>query len=157
AARSRPGPALAFTLAFVAASCVPVYAVFLLPEMFNFALASFAGFLWLYKEVAPLEKRGFLTGAGSDIAAAVLIGVVTYSKINHALLIGPIVLWLWWRRQYLTGLLVATVFAVATLSLFWANALVTGEFNYQGGDRKSFVGRFPFDGSAESAWDGRGT
>src|SRR5262245_57107246 len=157
AARSRPGPALAFTLAFIAAACVPVYAVFLLPEVFNFALASFAGFLWLYKEVAPDRQRGFLTSPASDIAAAILIGIVTYSKINHGLLIGPIVLWLWWRRQYVTGLVVAAVFAVATLGLFWGNALVSGEFNYQGGDRKSFVGHFPFDGSAESAWDRRGT
>jgi hypothetical protein len=156
-ARSRPGPALAFTLAFVAAACIPVYAVFLLPEVFNFALASFAGFLWLYKEVAPDRTRSVLTGPASDYLAAVLIGIVTYSKINHGLLIGPIVLWLWWRRQYLTGLLVATVFAITMLSLFWANALVTGEFNYQGGDRKSFVGHFPFDGSTESAWDSKGT
>jgi hypothetical protein len=157
AARSRPGPALAFTLAFVAAACIPVYAVFLLPEVFNFAVVSFAYFLWLYKEVAPSRHMRFLTGSGSDIAAAILIGVATYSKINHGLLIAPIVLWLWWRRQYLTGLVVAAVFAIATLGLFWTNALVTGEFNYQGGDRKSFVAHFPFDGSAESAWDNRGT
>src|SRR5262245_22334998 len=82
AAGSRPGPALAFTLAFIAAACVPVYAVFLLPEVFNFALVTFAYFLWLYKEVAPRRDGGLLTGVGSDIAAAVLIGVATYSKIN---------------------------------------------------------------------------
>ena len=29
--------------------------------------------------------------------------------------------------------------------LFGANALITGDANYQGGDRKSFYGRFPFD------------
>ena len=157
AARSRPGPAFAFTLAFVAAACVPVYAVFLLPEVFNFALVSFACFLWLYKEVAPSRDGRFLSSVRSDIAAAILIAIATYSKINHGLLIAPIVLWWWWRRQYLTGLLVAVVFAIAALGLFWSNALVTGEFNYQGGDRKSFVGHFPFDGSAESAWDSRGT
>ena len=157
AARSRPGPALAFTLAFVGAACIPVYAVFLLPEVFNFAVVSFAFFLWLYKEVAPSRDGRFLTDSGSDIAAAILIGVATYSKINHGLLIAPIVLWLWWRRQFLTGLVVAAAFAIATLGLFWTNALVTGEFNYQGGDRKSFVAHFPFDGSTESAWDSRGT
>jgi hypothetical protein len=157
AARSRPGPALAFTLAFVAAACVPVYAVFLLPEIFNFALVSFAYFLWLYKEVAPPGERSFLTGVGSDIVAAILIGIAAYSKITHALLIGPIVLWWWWRRQYVTGLVVAAVFTITTLGLYWTNALITGEFNYQGGDRKSFVGHFPFDGSPERAWDQKGT
>ena len=157
AARSRPGPAFAFTLAFVAAACVPVYAAFLLPEVFNFALVSLAYFLWLYKEVARPGERSILSGVRSDVLAAILLGIATYSKINHGLLIGPIVLWWWWRRQYLKGVVVAAVFAVAVLGLFSANALITGEFNYQGGDRKSFVGHFPFDGSPESAWDRKGT
>ena len=30
------------------------------------------------------------------------------------------------------------------------------EFNYQGGDRKAFYGRFPFDGSAPDAWNAQG-
>ena len=102
-ARRVPGPALVFTLAFVGATCVPVYVVFLTPEIFNFALVFFAYFLWLYKEVAPVAcGRGF-SRPGSDFCAAVLLGVATYSKPSHALLIGPIVLWLWWRRQYASG------------------------------------------------------
>ena len=44
AARSRPGAALAFTLAFIGASVVPVYAVFLTSDLFNFALV-FVGVL----------------------------------------------------------------------------------------------------------------
>ena len=157
AARSRPWPALAFTLAFVGAASVPVYAVFLMPEIFNFALVFYAYFLWLYKEVAPDRGRGALFGDASDVAAAILLGIATYSKPNHALLVGPIVCWWWWRRQYRTGLLLASVFAVTTLGLFGANALSSGEFNYQGGDRKTFVGHFPFDGSKENAWDQKGT
>ena len=51
-ARSRAGPALAFTLAFLGASVVPVYAVFLMPEIFNFSIIFVAYFFWLYKEVA---------------------------------------------------------------------------------------------------------
>ena len=46
------------------------------------------------RRVAPPRDGRFLTGSGSDIAAAILIGVATYSKINHGLLIAPIVLWL---------------------------------------------------------------
>ncbi len=156
AARSRPGPALAFTLGFVGAACVPVYAVFLMPEMLNFALVFCAYFLWLYKEVAPDRGRGALSGAGSDVVAVILLGIATYSKPNHALLVGPIVAWWWWRRQYRPGLLVASVFAATTLGLFGANALNSGELNYQGGDRKTFIGHFPFDGSTEGAWDQKG-
>src|SRR5471030_216538 len=53
AAQSPPAPALIFTLAFVGATCVPVYTVFLVPEILNFSLIFFAYFLWLYKEVKP--------------------------------------------------------------------------------------------------------
>src|SRR5207245_8458975 len=35
-------------------------------------------------------------------------------------------------------------------------ALNSGELNYQGGDRKTFIGRFPFDGGADDAWSARG-
>ncbi len=155
AARSRPGPALIYTLAFVFATCVPVYAVFLMPEILNFALIFFALFLWLYKEVSPTPGR-FLRGSGSDLLAAALIGLAAYSKINHLLFIGPIVLWAWWRGRFKAGLLAGVVFAVAMAALFSLGAATSGEFNYQGGDRKSFIGSFPFDGSVVSAWD-RGT
>jgi hypothetical protein len=47
AARARPAPALAFTLAFVGATVVPIYGVFLTSDLFNFALVFFAYFLWL--------------------------------------------------------------------------------------------------------------
>src|SRR5262249_37758015 len=59
AARSSPGPALAFAMAFILASCVPVYTVFLTPEILNYALVTFAYFLWLYKEVAT-PRSSFL-------------------------------------------------------------------------------------------------
>src|SRR4249919_3106147 len=47
AAQSEPIPALLFTLAFVGATCVPVYAVFLAPEILHFSIIFFAYFLWL--------------------------------------------------------------------------------------------------------------
>jgi hypothetical protein len=157
AARSRSGPALLFTAAFFVATCVPVYAVFLMPDLFNFALVFYALFFWLYKEVAPSRGAGLLYGRASDVIAAVLLALATYSKVNHALLVAPIVLWCWWRKRFLDGAVVAFAFAATTGLLFALNAVNTGEFNYQGGDRKSFVSHFPFDGSPESAWDRRGT
>jgi hypothetical protein len=157
AARSRPGPALAFTSAFILATCVPVYAVFLMPDLFNFALVFYGLFFWLYKEVAPSRHGGWLYGSGSDAIAAVLIGVATYSKPNHALFIAPIVCMLWWRRRYRDGIVVGLAFAITAGGWYAVNALTTGEFNYQGGDRKSFVGHFPFDGSKEGTFDQHGT
>ena len=152
AARSRPWPALAFTLAFVFAACVPIHLVFLAPEIFNFTLVVVAYFLWLYKEVAPEEGAGFLHGRVSDVCAAILLGIATYSKPSHALLVAPIVLWAWWRRRFGHGLIVGLAAVAAATALFSVNAMTSGEFNYQGGDRKTFYSKFPFDGSAENVW-----
>ena len=162
AARSTPAAALLFVLAFVLATCIPVYGVFLTPEVFNFALVFVAYFLWLYKEVRPPGRTGTLTSTGSDIAAAVLLGIAIYSKPTHALLIGPLVLWAWARRRFWLGAVTGMVCAAVAASLFAANAAVTGEFNYQGGDRKSFVSspdaepHFPFDAYGMDAWSRRG-
>lgn len=149
-----PGPAATtFTLAFFGASIVPTYLVWYTPEIFNLSLVFFAYFFWLYKEVAPPRSGRFaslLRGPGSDVLAAILLGMVTFSKPLNVLLIGPLVLLLWWRRRWGTGLLVGVVFAVTVASLFSVNAGVSGEFNYQGSDaadgnnRKAFYTWFPF-------------
>ena len=157
AARSEPAPALMFTLAFVGATCVPVYAVFLAPEILHFALIFYAYFLWLYKEVRP-EAPAWLRGRGSDIAAAILLGAATYSKPpNHALLVAPLVVGLWWRRKWADGFLVGVVSVVVACALFGLTAINAGEFNYQGGDRKTFYTAFPFDGAKDNVWDRKGT
>ena len=157
AARSAPGPSLLFTLAFVGATCVPVYAVFLAPEILHFSMIFFAYFLWLYKEVKP-DAPAWLRGRGSDIAAVILLGAATYSKPpNHALLVAPVVCWFWWRRRWLDGLMVGAVSVAVAGAFFGLTAINAGEFNYQGGDRKTFYTAFPFDGSKDNVWDRKGT
>jgi len=152
AARSRPGPALALALAFIGASCVTVYSVFLAPEILNFSLVMVAYFCWLYKEVRP-EAAGFLNSRRSDVLAATLLGIATYSNPRHAFLIAPLVAWFWWRRRWIDGIAVGAVFVAVTALLFSATALNTGEFNYQGGERKSFtLGAYPFDGARPDPW-----
>jgi hypothetical protein len=158
AAQSRSGQegaALVYTLAFVGASVVPVLAVFLTSDIFNFALVFYAYFLWLYKEVSPPGGSRFLRSPSSDLCAAILLGIATYSKPHNALLVGPLVAFWWWRRRFVWGASVGATCVAATCLLFAANALGTGEFNYQGGDRKTFYGSFPFD-STENVWEKRG-
>lgn len=157
AAQARPGQegaALVYSLACVGATVVPVLAVFLTSDTFNFALVFYAYFLWLYKEVAPGAPR-FLRSHWSDLSAAILLGIATYSKPHNALLFGPLVALWWWRRRFTFGALVGAASVAATCVLFAANAIGTGEFNYQGGDRKTFYGAFPFD-SADDVWNRQG-
>src|SRR5919204_65415 len=156
AATSQPTAALVYTLAFVGASCVPIYLVFLTPEIFHFTLVVVAYFLWLYKEVRPDGGYLLFRSKVTDILAAILLGIATYSKPSHGLLIAPIVLSAWWRREYVRGVVAGAVCVATAATLFGVTALVSGEFNYQGGDRKTFIGRFPFDGSPEDAWYARG-
>ncbi|MES1256727.1 MAG: hypothetical protein ABUS56_14015, partial [Acidobacteriota bacterium] len=156
AARARPVVALTYTLAFVGATVVPVYLVFLTSDIFNLATVFFAYFLWLYKEVAPRGPGRFLRTIASDCAAAALLGVATFSKPINLLLIAPLVLWFWWRRRWWAGIAVGVVFVLATAALFGVNAISSGEFNYQGGDRKTFYAHYPFEAPGV-VWDGLGT
>ena len=153
---ARAGPLVSVVLAsgFLMASIVPVYFVWLMPEVFNFSLVFLAYFCWLYKEVARPEQspRGttWLFGGRSDVAAAALLGVATFSKVTNALLFVPIVVWQLWvlfRRQSIRGLKIVAsvcVFALAAGGLFAVNQAISGEWNYQGGDRDTYYVEFPF-------------
>ncbi len=149
-ATSEPGPALAFTLAFIAVSVMLLYGVFLMPDLFNAALVFVAYFVWLYKEVAT-PRFAVLRGPLSDVLAVVLIGVATYAKPTNAPVVVPIGLLLLYRRRWRETFASGLVFLIATGGLFAVNAAITGEFNYQGGDRKTFYGAFPFQ-SSRDAW-----
>jgi hypothetical protein len=125
-----------------------VYFVWLTPEFFNFSLVLYALFLWSYKETAVNHQggaaRAFLFGTGSDYLAAALIGVLTYSKPTHALLVFPLAALAAGRRQWRRAALVVVAWGALAGGLFLGNAAVTGEFNYQGGDRKTFYGNLTF-------------
>jgi hypothetical protein len=153
---STPGGAVAFALAFFAASVVPVYFVWLAPEIFNFALVLLAYFAWSYKEgTAPAltgRLHAFLHRPSSDHLAVVLLAVATFSKPIHVGLIGPLVVLALWRRQWTRGAVMLALFAAIVTGLFLVNLAATGELNYQGGDRKTFYGQtgFPFANEHET-------
>ena len=141
AARSSAPVALAFTLAFVGASITPIYLVWLTPEFLNVALVFFAYFLWLYKEVAetPCETDSrWLSGPGTDVAAALLLGLATFSKPPILALACPLVALPLLRQQFVRGALVGATVVLVAGGGFGINALLTGDLNYQGGDRRTF-------------------
>ena len=142
-AKNSPGTALAYTLTFFVASIAPVYFIWLTPELFNLCLVFLGGFFWLYKERAAAPPR-FLCGATSDLIAAALWGAVAYSKPSNVFLIVPLMALLMIRRKWLRAVGTGTVFGLFLAGLFLINLLVTGEMNYQGGDRKTFMGKYPF-------------
>ena len=159
---TRPGLAASFTAVFIFASVVPVYFVWLMPEIFNFATVFCAYFLWSYKLVAqPMPSmtrfEQFLRSPRSDTCAAVLLAIATFSKPTNIFLIGPLLAWLLWRRDFRRFISAGVWFAAVVLLLFAANAAITGDFNYQGGLRKTFYSRtgFPFANTWET-FDNRG-
>ena len=163
-ARSAPIPSALFAGAFLLLTVAPVYMVWLTPDFFNLAITLVAYFFWTYKEVAAdsagatlrAVHRRWLMTPRSDIVAAVLLGVVSFSKPTNILLIGPPLALLMWRRQWLRGVATGATFAVVFVGLFAWNVAITGEWNYQGGeDRGTFysgdpdqsgprIGGFPF-------------
>ena len=158
AARSSPAVAVISALGFFGVSIVPLHAVYLTSETFNAACVTFAYFCWCYKEVAP-PRRGrwtaWLWRPTSDVVAAVLLGLATFSKPSHALLIAPVVLLAAGRWRLRHGSLIAVVFVAVVAAGFGLNLAVTGELNYQGGDRKTFYGTYPLEQPA-ATFDSRG-
>ena len=147
-ARAPAVPSALLAGAFVMATVVPVYYVWITPELFNFALACFAYFCWLYKEVAAADRMPrhmrWLAGPRSDLVAALIIGIATFSKPTNALLIVPIGLYLLWNKRLSTAVMTGLVFVLFAAGLFAVNMAISGEWNYQGGYRRTFYAEFPF-------------
>lgn len=147
ATRSPVAVALVLGAGYFLATVTPGYVVWITPELFNLTTVTLAYFCWLYKELAPERlPRGlrWLRGPASDVIAVVLLAMAAFSKPPNAALIGPIVLLKWWRRQWLSGLAVGTLFSVIVAGFFLTNLAITGDLNFQGGERRTYYGGFPF-------------
>ncbi len=135
--------AVGVTLTFFFASVAPAYFVWLTPELFNMCLVFLGAFFWLYKERAEDPPR-WLAGMRSDLLAAAMWGAVTYSKPSNLFLIVPLLTLLMLRRQWKRTLVTGIVFSLFLGGLFLVQLGVTGDMNYQGGERKTFSGRYPY-------------
>jgi len=149
----RPWTALAVAGGLLLLTVTPVYLVWPAPEVLGLALISAALAAW---------------AAGRPLLAAVLFGVAGYLKPPNVLMAAPLglepllpregerVLGPGLGRRFGETLRRGAVLAVTAASLYGLNAVATGELNYQGGERKTFYGRFPFD-AAGSTFDDSGT
>jgi hypothetical protein len=134
-----PWRALVGTLGLFVGTVLPVYVVWMTPEIFNFAFIAFA--------FVALKRR-------RPLLSAVLLAVAVYSKPYNVLLALPLGLLPFFERErggfakrLAESLRRGVVLAGVTALLFGLNILATGEANYQGGERKTFhVAAFPFEG-----------
>jgi hypothetical protein len=148
-----PWAALAASAGLLLLTVTPVYLVWPTPEILGLALVSAGLAAW---------------AAGRPLLAAVLFGVAGYLKPPNVLMAAPLGIEPLLPREGERALgpgLVPRIFeslrrgavlAVAAASLYGLNGVATGDLNYQGGERKTFYGRFPFDASG-ATFDDSGT
>src|SRR6185295_6430622 len=112
----------------------PLYLLWPTPEVFGLAVIAAGLVAW---------------SRGHALAAAVLLGIATYAKPPNILLaipLGVAPLLPLWGRAALVGFWPrlresarrGVVLGLTALALYGLNAAVTGEANYQGGERKTF-------------------
>jgi hypothetical protein len=142
-----PFAALAAACGLFLLTIAPLYLVWPTPELFGLALVTAGLAAW---------------AAGRPLVSAVLFGVAGYLKPPNVLMAAPLglepLLPAGGERRFGPGFLRrlgdslrrGAVLALAAGSLYALNAAFTGELNYQGGERKTFYGRFPFDASGAS-------
>jgi len=154
ASANGPTRSLFYVLTFLFASVAAVYFFWISPDFFNFCLVFSILFLWAYKirrreispEAAPPGRLlSFLLSPGSDYLAAFLAGIAVFSKPPNIVLMGPLVLYALIEKKIPKALLLAFVFSLSLGLLFGVNSLLTSEWNYQGGERKTFIGNFPLE------------
>lgn len=149
-----PISSIVYLLSFLFASVAGVYFLWITPDFFNLSLVFAAIFLWLYKikhgESSPEERnsgrsRNFLLSPWTDYAAVILVGIATFSKPPNIVLVAPLVVFALARKKIVKALGLGLAF-ILTLSLFFGmNYLLTSEWNYQGGERKTFYFTFPLE------------
>jgi hypothetical protein len=151
-ARSEPVAALAYAAVFFVASAAPVYFVWITPEVFNLSMGVLGLFCGLYRMVSPEAPPDggrwsrFLRGAGGPCLGAAIIGVAAFSKPTNAALAVPIAAAALLRRDWRTAAAASLAFLLSCGGLFTLNLAVSGEVNYQGGERATYYEAkgFPF-------------
>ena len=152
-----PRLAAAFAIAYFLASIIALYYFWLTAEIFNLSVGFFATFLWLYKERPPgwpddasWQPTGWLAGGWTDYAAVALYGVAAYSKPPNVILLGPILAWMLLRKRPKHAVVLGLVATTVIVGMFAVTHVTTGDWNYMGGDRKSFVGPYPLQYRAQT-------
>lgn len=146
-ARSPASVAALFSTAYLLASVAAGYFVWITPELFNLVMVILGLFCWSYKLVAPQELPrglGWLRGGWSDVLACVLIACAAFSKPPNALFIAPVLVTWTVQRRWARTIGLGVLFGLLVGGFFAINAAITGDVNFQGGERNTYYGTFPF-------------
>ena len=140
----QPAGAFGWSLFFIAGTVLPAYTVWFTPEIFNYAMVFIALALWFMPPAPGARERRLPV---RDILAAAAGGLACVSKPpNIVLFLVAGVFFLVrrrWRRLFWTGAAGAACIAL----LFGYYLAATGDWNFQGGERKTFYGHFPLEHS----------
>jgi hypothetical protein len=148
-----PWAALGVAAALLLLTVTAVYLVWPTPEILGLALITAGLAAW---------------ATGRPLLAALLFGVAGYVKPPNVLMAAPLgldpllprdggpLLGPGLGRRLGETLRRGAVLVITAASLYGLNAAFTGELNYQGGERKTFYGRFPFDATG-ATFDDSGT
>lgn len=138
---------LASVATFLFASVAVVYFIWISPDFFNLFISFAVLFLWLYKQRWEEAKRGkdvqsfgrrFLLSDYSDYSAAALAGIAFFSKPPSIVLIGLLAAHSLFKKRILKTAVILLLFGLVSGAFWGTNYLVTGDWNYQGGERKTF-------------------
>jgi len=152
-----PSLSLAWILSFVFGSVAWIYFVWISPDFFNLVLVFTCLFLILYKHrhkevnsnhplvVSTNRLHRFLVSDTSDYLAAVFIGLAVYSKPPNIVLLAPLLLPSLLKRRLVKPVLLFLLFMAISLICWGGNYLLTGDWNYQGGERKTFYFQYPLE------------
>jgi len=127
----------AMIMIYLFSSITFIYVWWITADLFNF-FVNFAGLFFFFYQ---FKKPSWNSLAGLFFAAAV------FSKPNNILHIGILFLLLLYQKNWKKFLCTALIVLLVLAGLLYFSYSQTGALNYQGGERRSFYGNFPFERS----------
>ncbi|MCX6556426.1 MAG: hypothetical protein NTW95_03195 [Candidatus Aminicenantes bacterium] len=132
-----PGKSLAWTLIYLFASVAFIYIWWITADLFNF-FVNFSGLFFFFYNFKKPAWNGL---------AGIFLALAVFSKPNNILHVGILFLLLLYQKNWKKFLLTALACLLVLSGLLYFSHAQTGSFNYQGGERRSFYGNFPFERS----------
>ncbi len=144
--------ALIWTLIFFFCSVSIAYLIWMTPEIFNFSTVFIGLLFWSYrylKEEHPKELNisfihRLLISPKSCLFSSFSFALAACSKPPNFILIIPLGIMLLLEKRWKDLFLSAIVYLIIFGLFFSSYYIFTGDWNFMGGERKTFYGNLPF-------------